>query len=143
MPIASLTRIAVFSEIGAIQCRMKHFSLFPLILNRPTRYEAANKPKPPPNRERPSYHTIHQRRRVLPMAVTPNKDYKRREREQRKMDKRMARDAAKDQEFAAAQIAAQAAAEEAVKNNEEEIQARLEAEFEAELEAEREAQKVA
>ena len=77
------------------------------------------------------------------MAVTPSKDYKRREREQRKMDKRMARDAAKDIELAERQGAADAAAVEAVKLSEEDLQAKLEAEFEAELEAERKAQKVA
>lgn len=73
------------------------------------------------------------------MAVTPSKDYKRREREQRKLDKRMAREAAKDQELADRQ----AAAEDAEPLTPEEIQARLEAEFEAELEAERQSQKVA
>ncbi|MEO5713068.1 MAG: hypothetical protein ABIT37_06230 [Luteolibacter sp.] len=82
------------------------------------------------------------------MAVTPSKDYKRREREQRKLDKRMARDAAKDQELAAQQTAAQqtaaqAAAEEAYHASEEGIKAKQEADFEAELAAEREAQKVA
>lgn len=70
------------------------------------------------------------------MAVTPSKDYKRREREQRKFDKRMARDAAKAQELEAQQAAAQTAAEEAAKQSEVDLQARLEAEFEAELEAE-------
>jgi len=77
------------------------------------------------------------------MAVTPSKDYKRREREQRKFDKRNARDAAKDIEFAAQQVAAEAAAVEAVKKSEADIQAKLEADFEAELEAERESQLVA
>ena len=84
---------------------------------------------------------------ILPMAVTPSKDYKRREREQRKFDKRMARDTAKSLELEAQQIAAQAAAEEAVKQNAADHQAGLEAafeaEFEAELEAERKSQKVA
>ena len=73
------------------------------------------------------------------MAVTPSKDYKRREREQRKLDKRMAREAVKDQELAAAQTAA----EDAYNSSEEGIKAKQEAEFEAELEAEREAQLVA
>jgi hypothetical protein len=73
------------------------------------------------------------------MALTPSKDYKRREREQRKLDKRMARDAAKEQELAAAQ----AAAEEVFNSSAEGIQAKQEAEFEAELEAERQSQKVA
>ena len=80
---------------------------------------------------------------VLPMAVTPSKDYKRREREQRKLDKRMSRDAARCQELEAQQAAAQAAAEEAYNASEEGIRAKLEAEFEAELEAERKAQRVA
>jgi hypothetical protein len=73
------------------------------------------------------------------MAATPSKDYKRREREQRKLDKRMARDAAKDQELEAQRVDA----EEALKQTDEYIQAKLEADFEAELEAERESQKVA
>jgi hypothetical protein len=77
------------------------------------------------------------------MAVTPSKDYKRREREQRKMDKRIARDAAKEQELADRQAAALAAEEEAFNASEEGIKAKLEAEFEAELEAERKSQKVA
>ncbi|MEO7098923.1 MAG: hypothetical protein ABI162_06145 [Luteolibacter sp.] len=77
------------------------------------------------------------------MAVTPSKDYKRREREQRKLDKRMARDAAKALEFEAQQVAAEAAAEEAAKKSETDLQAKLEAEFEAELEAERKSQMVA
>lgn len=77
------------------------------------------------------------------MAVTPSKDYKRREREQRKLDKRMAREAAKAVEQEAQQAAAQAAAVEAAKKCEADLQAQLEADFEAELEAERQAQKVA
>jgi hypothetical protein len=75
----------------------------------------------------------------ITMAATPSKDYKRREREQRKLDKRMARDAAKDGEIEAQRIAD----EEALKLTDEYIQAKLEADFEAELEAERESQKVA
>ena len=43
------------------------------------------------------------------MAVTPSKDYKRREREQRKLDKRMAREAAKAEKIAAEEAAAIAA----------------------------------
>jgi hypothetical protein len=39
------------------------------------------------------------------MAVTPSKDYKRREREQRKLDKRMAREAAKSSELEASMVA--------------------------------------
>jgi hypothetical protein len=58
------------------------------------------------------------------MAVTPSKDYKRREREQRKFDKRMAREAAKTLEAAAQQVAAQAAAEEAAKKSEADLQAK-------------------
>jgi len=77
------------------------------------------------------------------MAVTPSKDYKRREREQRKLDKRMARDAAKTLEIEAQQVAAQAAAEAAIKQSEADLQAKLEAEFEAELEAENQSRKVA
>lgn len=77
------------------------------------------------------------------MAVTPSKDYKRREREQRKLDKRMAREAAKAQEIEAQQLAAQAAAAEAEVSDEEAMQAKLEAEFEAELAAERDSQRVA
>ena len=77
------------------------------------------------------------------MAVTPSKDYKRREREQRKFDKRMARDAAKALEVEAQQVAALAAAEVAVKQNEADLQAKLEAEFEAELAAESQSRKVA
>ncbi|MDP3850710.1 MAG: hypothetical protein Q8Q59_09420 [Luteolibacter sp.] len=77
------------------------------------------------------------------MAVTPSKDYKRREREQRKLDKRMAREAAKIQELEDQQVAAQAAAEAAVKQDAADLQAKLEADFEAELEAERKSQKVA
>lgn len=77
------------------------------------------------------------------MAVTPSKDYKRREREQRKLDKRMAREATKMQEFETQQLAAEAAAEEAAKQSVIDDQAKLEAEFEAELEAERQAQLVA
>jgi hypothetical protein len=77
------------------------------------------------------------------MAVTPSKDYKRREREQRKLDKRIAREDAKIAELEVQQIAAEAAAIEAVKNDEAALQAKLEADFEAELEAERQTQLVA
>lgn len=73
------------------------------------------------------------------MAATPSKDYKRREREQRKLDKRIARESAKMQEIEDQQLAA----EEAAKQTPEGIQAALEAEFEAELEAERQSQRVA
>jgi len=65
------------------------------------------------------------------MAVTPSKDYKRREREQRKLDKRMAKEAARAQELEDA--------EKLRPKTEEELQAEAEAEFEAELEAERKA----
>ena len=71
------------------------------------------------------------------MAVTPSKDYKRREREQRKLEKRMAREAAKAEKLEA-KYAEEDAAEKAA-----EEQARLDAmtpeerEFELELEAER------
>lgn len=77
------------------------------------------------------------------MAATPSKDYKRREREQRKFDKRVARDAAKTLEVEAQQVAAQADAEAALKQGEADLQAKLEAEFEAELEAESQSRKVA
>jgi len=77
------------------------------------------------------------------MAATPSKDYKRREREQRKFDKRVAREASKSLEVDALQVAAQAAAEEALQQSEADLQAKLEAEFEAELEAENQSLKVA
>jgi hypothetical protein len=116
-----------------------HFSIFPLIRTGAAMYEAADTLKSAPKRDRRTGHPIQQTRRDSPMAVTPSKDYKRREREQRKLDKRMAREAARAAEAEARQIAAEEAAEE----SEEEIQARLEAEFEAELEAERKAMMVA
>ena len=47
------------------------------------------------------------------MAVTPSKDYKRREREQRKFDKRVAREAARAVELEAQQAAAELAAADA------------------------------
>lgn len=72
----------------------------------------------------------------LPMASTPSKDHKRREREQKKLDKRFAREDAKAEKLEAQQLADQAAAEEAAKMSEAEIQAKIEADFEAELEAE-------
>ena len=102
-------------------------------------YEAAARPMSSRKRDRRSCRRVVVKKKEIPMAVTPSKDYKRREREQRKLDKRMARDAAKDQELAAQQ----AAADEAYNASAEGIQARQEAEFEAELEAERQAQKVA
>jgi hypothetical protein len=83
--------------------------------------------------------TVHQQTRILLMAVTPSKDYKRREREQRKLDKRMAREAAKSSELEAQQAAADAAEA----SSEAGIQAKLEADFEAELKAELEASMVA
>ncbi|MEJ6578878.1 MAG: hypothetical protein QNL33_10290 [Akkermansiaceae bacterium] len=72
------------------------------------------------------------------MAYTPSKDYKRREREQKKLDKRLARDAAKAEAQATQKIedeAAEAAATEKERlagMTEEEI------EFEALLKAEEE-----
>lgn len=48
------------------------------------------------------------------MAYTPSKDYKRREREQKKLEKRMARDAAKAEKKAAQDEADRIAEEEAV-----------------------------
>ncbi|MDB4354044.1 hypothetical protein N9Z02_01940 [Akkermansiaceae bacterium] len=47
------------------------------------------------------------------MAFTPSKDHKRREREQKKLDKRMARDAAKAEKKAADEAAALVAEAEA------------------------------
>ncbi|MEN8694589.1 MAG: hypothetical protein ACN4GG_10910 [Akkermansiaceae bacterium] len=47
------------------------------------------------------------------MAYTPSKDYKRREREQKKLEKRMAREAAKQEKKAAEAEAARIAEEEA------------------------------
>ena len=43
------------------------------------------------------------------MAYTPSKDYRRREREQKKMDKRIAREAAKAEKLRIDQLAAQQA----------------------------------
>ena len=106
-------------------------------------YEAAARPMSSRKRDRRSCRRVVVKKKEIPMAVTPSKDYKRREREQRKLDKRNARDAAKDQELAAQQAAAQVAADDAYNASAEGIQARQEAEFEAELEAERQAQKVA
>ncbi len=48
------------------------------------------------------------------MAATPSKDYKRREREQKKLEKRMAREAAKAEKVAAERVAEQTAIGEAV-----------------------------
>ena len=114
-----------------------HFPLFPLLRTRNALYEAASETRPASLSQEP------QRRKISLMAVTPSKDYKRREREQRKLDKRIARDAAKEQELAAQRAAAQAAAEEAFNASEEGIKAKLESDFEAELEAECRSQKVA
>jgi len=116
-----------------------HFWLFPLLRTHTALYEAANKLRSAVQRTCKDSET----KKDIIMAVTPSKDYKRREREQRKLDKRMAREAAKEQELAAQQAAAQAAAQEAYDNSEEGIKAKQEAEFEAELEAERQSQKVA
>jgi len=79
-----------------------------------------------------------------PMAFTPSKDQKRREREQKKLDKRIAREDARAEKLAAQQNAEDEAAEEAaamdISNmSEEEIKAKEEADFEAELAAEAEA----
>lgn len=76
---------------------------------------------------------------ALPMAYTPSKDHKRREREQRKLEKKMARDAARDEKAEAKRLAEIAAEEEAEKQRQAEAKAKEEAEFEAELEAERKA----
>ena len=76
-----------------------------------------------------------------PMAKTPSKDYKRREREFKKAEKRRAREEAKAEKLAAERAAAALAAEEAAKQAEAELKAKIEAEFEAELQAEIEAEK--
>jgi len=68
----------------------------------------------------------------LSMAFTPSKDQKRREREQKKLDKRMTREDARAEKLEALQIAAEAD----IELTEEQIQAKIEADFEAELEAE-------
>ena len=65
------------------------------------------------------------------MAYTPSKDYKRREREQRKMDKRRIREEAKAEKKAAEKVATELAAEEAIKQAAADEEARIEAEFEA------------
>ena len=74
------------------------------------------------------------------MAFTPSKDQKRRDREQKKIDKRIAREAAKMEKVAAekaeAEAAEEAAALEAFYKTEEGIKAKEEADFEAELAAE-------
>ncbi|MDG2305508.1 MAG: hypothetical protein P8R42_12845 [Candidatus Binatia bacterium] len=76
-------------------------------------------------------------KRVSPMAVTPSKNYKRQEREQRKIEKRMARDAAKAEKLQAQRVAEENAAKEATLKSEEEAKKTEEEDFEAELEAER------
>ena len=74
------------------------------------------------------------------MAFTPSKDQRRRDREQKKKDKRLAREAAKaekvEAEKAAAKAAEEAAALEAFYKTPEGIKAKEEADFEAELAAE-------
>jgi hypothetical protein len=76
-----------------------------------------------------------------PMASTPSKDYRRREREQKKADKRRAREEAKAEKLAAEKAAAELAAEEAAKQAAADLEAKIEAEFEAELQAEIDAEK--
>ena len=70
------------------------------------------------------------------MAFTPSKDQKRRDREQKKIDKRFARETAKIEKLEAEKAAEEAAALEAFYKTEEGIKAKEEAEFEAELAAE-------
>ena len=70
------------------------------------------------------------------MAFTPSKDQRRRDREQKKIDQRFAREAAKIEKLEAEKIAEQAAALEAFNKTPEGIRAKEEAEFEAELAAE-------
>ena len=70
------------------------------------------------------------------MAFTPSKEQRRRDREQKKIDKRLARETAKIEKLEAEKIAEQAAALEAFNKTPEGIRAKEEAEFEAELAAE-------
>ncbi len=71
------------------------------------------------------------------MAYTPSKDYKRREREQKKLDKLMARKAAKEEKKAQEQEAARIAEEAAVEKARWDALTKEEQDFEKELEAER------
>lgn len=71
------------------------------------------------------------------MAFTPSKDHKRREREQKKLDKRFAREAAKAQALVDKEAEEKAAAEAALKKSEDDALKKEETDFEAELEAER------
>lgn len=70
------------------------------------------------------------------MAFTPSKDQRRRDREQKKIDKRFARETAKIEKLEAEKAAKEAAALEAFYKTEEGIKAKEEADFEAELAAE-------
>ncbi len=70
------------------------------------------------------------------MAFTPSKDQRRRDREQKKKDKRLARENAKIEKLAAQKAAEEAAALEAFNKSEAGIRAKEEADFEAELAAE-------
>lgn len=71
------------------------------------------------------------------MAFTPSKDHKRREREQKKLDKRMARDAAKVEKKAEDEAAAKIAETAAIEKARWDALTPEEQEFETELEAER------
>jgi hypothetical protein len=70
------------------------------------------------------------------MAFTPSKDQRRRDREQKKIDKRFNREGAKAEKLAAQQAAEKEAAEAAIKQRAADIIAKEEADFEAELAAE-------
>lgn len=74
------------------------------------------------------------------MAFTPSKDQKRREREQKKMDKRIARDEAKSQQLADKQAEDDTAEAAAIETAKYEGMTAEEIEFEKELEAEGSAQ---
>lgn len=70
------------------------------------------------------------------MAFTPSKDQRRRDREQKKIDKRLNRDTAKVEKLEAEKAAEEAAAAAAIKQAAADIIAKEEADFEAELAAE-------
>ena len=76
-----------------------------------------------------------------PMATTPSKDHKRREREQKKMYKRQAREEAKVAKRAEAELAAAEAVKRAADEKQAQADAEFEAEFAREMEAEAEAAK--
>jgi len=75
------------------------------------------------------------------MAYTPSKDHKRREREQKKLDKQLARKAAKLEKKAAEEKAAKLAEEAAIEKARWDALTEEEQAFEKELEAEEQAKK--